>query len=253
MSLKLSKLNGMFAITVASSLLATSSGCSSNTGKSPAALAPSPVQISGSPRAISDTAQMNSAASANNPRDLATALPEAVLSSLPRDVDLNGNGNGGDASSGTALTYQTLGDMLQKMGVKVEAKDNCYTMNVKFTTPDQIEWSIPFNFSLSTDGSVIWVLCGTSKVDPATPPTVQSMYDLLAINDKLGTIFFSINDIHILTLQQPIANSGLTASSLNARLKAFFDILKKTEPLWKAAASGAGNTDNSGGGSNPFQ
>ena len=77
--------------------------------------------------------------------------------------------------------------------------------------------------------------------------------DVLASNDKLGPLFFSINDIHILVLQLPIANSGLTASILNARLKGFYDQLKTTEPLWKAAASGTGNTDNSGGGTNPFQ
>jgi hypothetical protein len=251
MNLKLSKVRGMVAVTMASSLFAFSSGCSSNAAKAPAALGPSPVQISGSPRGVDDAAQMKSTASANNPRDLATALPEAVISSLPRDVDLNGNG--GDASGGAVLTYQTLGDLLQKMGVKVEAKDNCYTMEAKFTTPDQIGWSIPFNFSLSKDASVIWVICGTVKVDPSTPPTAQPLYDILSINDKLGTIFFSINESHVLVLQQPINNAGVTAQGLNADLKYFFETLKKTEPLWNAAGGIKTESSGGGGGSNPFQ
>src|ERR1700722_14699012 len=144
---KPSKLRGMFAVTLASSLFALSCGCSSHSTGAGTTTS-TPLSIPNNSQAVTSSPQPGSQASANNARDLAAAQSEDVLSQnagTARDLD-----SGGGAAP---LNYASLGDALRQIGLTPEDGKTTYILKVKTTTQDQLQWTFPINVSLSDDQS----------------------------------------------------------------------------------------------------
>jgi hypothetical protein len=235
----------MFVVSIASSLFIICAGCSS--GGATAGQAVTPVSIPKASRSVVTEADTIAAASANNARDLASAQPDSVLSGgSARDVDLGGGGN---AANGQ-LTYQTLGETLQKIGLNAEDNKDCYVMKVKATTEDQVSWTFPIAVSLSPDQTVLWITCPLAQIDKSGAANSQTLFDLLSANYHLGTSFFVLDPKHFLVLQQPLPNLGVTPQILGSNLKIFFSSLKQSEPLFKNIVGVSGGDE---GGKNPFQ
>lgn len=246
----------MLVVSTASALIVISAGCSNSSCNScdkPAAkpVAATPLSIPDNPRAMAPT-HTTSAASANNSRDLAAAQPDTVIDKgSTRDLDLGGGG--GEGQPGQPLSYQSLGDVLRKMGVNPEDDKDCYIMKVKAKTEDEIDWTFPIAASLSGDQSVIWITCPIIQVDKNGSPAAPALQNLLNASYKLGTTFFVVDDRHMVVLQHPVQNLGVTPQVLGAHLKLFFNALKASEPAFKPLVNTGGGDSGGGGGGNPFQ
>jgi hypothetical protein len=237
-------IRNLLSIVIAGSSIALLAGCSSGGGAAPAAPKDlSVTQLGGSDaRALAAPAPNQPIVSANNQRDLTAAQPDSVLNAT-RDMDLGGNPQAGP------LTFAALGDQLKQLGLAPSVENDVYVMKVKATTQDGNEWTFPIAVSLSQDQSVIWITCKLAAVTA----NVDMLASFLAANAQLGTAFFSIDDQKVLILEEPLNNLGVTPQVLGANLKAFFDRLKRSEPLYKALSIPPSNGAGGGGGGNPFQ
>ncbi len=254
MNSKLASLRGVCLVTVASSIFAVAPGCSSSNGGGAKMVSSTPLQAPDNTRGIA-AAEPSATASANNVRDLEGAQSEDVLNKSTRDVDLGGGGGQQQGQAG-ALTYEALGAMLKQLGITPEDNKDFYTMKVKATTGDNVNWTFPIDVSLSKDQSLVWISCPLDKIDSNGSPTPDALLNLLQANFMLGNVTFVVDQQKTLIVQQPMDNMGLTAAYLGENLKSFFTSLKQSESLWKAFVKLDGG-DNSGGGGgapkNPFQ
>jgi hypothetical protein len=254
----------MLAIAVAGSVLALSGGCSSQKGGSASAAASTPLSLPENPRSIDVPVTPTSTATANNSAQLATAQAESDFNGkvTARDLDLGGGNGGGGAPASGPLTYQALGQALQQLGVNAQDNQTYYSVSVKAHTDDNQDWTFPISVSLSKDQSVIWIDCGLVQIDKNGTPTAQALMNILSANNQMGITYFVLGDNHLLVLQQPFTNIGITPQALGQNLKGFFNALKGSEPLWSSffPSSGGGNSGGGGnggggnnGGGNPFQ
>ena len=95
--------------------------------------------------------------SANNQHDLDESQPDTIITAAKRDFGPNAGG------TGSALSYQALGDTLRQIDPQTEDKQAYYLLKTKFKSSDGVDWSYAISVSLSKDGSYIWLMCASPR------------------------------------------------------------------------------------------
>ena len=213
----------MFVVSIVSSLFIICAGCSS--GGATAGQAVTPISIPKASRSVVTEADtIAAAAAATTPRFGLGAAGLGVVRRFRLAMWILEEA----ATPRTApLTYQTLGEMLQKIGLNPEDNKDCYVMKVKATTEDQDSWTFPIR-SFAVSGS------GDSSLDHLPTCTQidqkRSAAELAnAVRSSRPRIItlpgrhfsFSIRK-HFLVLQQPLPNLGGYAWILGSESKKYF-------------------------------
>jgi hypothetical protein len=252
MTRALKTLSGVLAVSLAASAFLITDGCGGS--KPTASSAPPALTLPASPRSIDASSASAQSVSANNAADLSKAQSEDDFEGKSTARDLDTGQNGGAAPT-APLDYAALGAELQQLGVNPQDQKTFYQLAVKATL-DSTDYTFPITVSLSTDKSVVWVLCNLVQADKNGTPPADTLMALLSANNQMGISSFALADNHMLMLQAPFTNLGVTSQVMGANLKSFFANLKATQPVWKTlfpAANSGGGSGGGGGGGNPFQ
>ncbi len=247
-------------LSVATSLLAITAGCS--TGGTSTMMAPKATPLAVENASKKSAPGGGAGSSVNNARDLAAAQSETVVNGLgsARDIDLSGGGGGGTVQP---LSPQTLGTMLQGMGLQPVVDREQFILRVKATV-NNTDYTYPIAVGISQNRTLVWISCEMAQLDKSNGVTPQSIMNLLAANAQLAPSFFSVDQQNWLVIQRPVTNAGITPEVLGYNLKSFLANVKAAEPLYKpfmtiaGSDQGGGNQGggNQGGGDqggNPFK
>jgi hypothetical protein len=128
------------------------------------------------------------------------------------------------ASEPQRLTMDNVAQMLQTLGIAFEKSDSGLTIKAK--DKDGMTFSIVIVMGQSKE--YIWFDCTLVKADQTN---VQELLSMLTANQKYGIATFCV-DAGYIELQMSVPNSGVTADQLRTQLKAYFDTLVGSKPLW---------------------
>lgn len=148
-----------------------------------------------------------------------TAASTAVLTQHLSAADEKAAADKG-ARKSDALTVESLGTLLEAIGLKPTKYDSRYDFS--FTYKQEEEWNHTMSAVLSADEKTLWIMAWLDEL-PKTAADVPrtSLLRLLADNDKLGNgIFFAyVQTMRRFILQRVIANEHVTTASFKADLK----------------------------------
>ncbi|WP_373651889.1 type III secretion system chaperone [Schlesneria sp. DSM 10557] len=135
------------------------------------------------------------------------------------------------------LTDQTLGNLLQAMGLETKVQETRYDFGFKATIEDQ-EWELSMSTVLSQDASSVWVMAWLDELPKSAADVPRTaLLRLLSDNDKLGKgkFFAYIAANRRFVLQRVVPNEGMTAEKFRAVLDDLGESVVATHPHWSVS------------------
>ena len=135
------------------------------------------------------------------------------------------------------LTDQTLGTLLQAMGLETKVQEQRYDFAFKATIEAE-EWELSMSSVLSQDGSSIWVMAWLDELPKSAADVPRTaLLRLLSDNDKLGKgkFFTYIAANRRFVLQRVIPNENITSEKFRAVLDDLGQSVVATHPHWSVS------------------
>jgi hypothetical protein len=132
-----------------------------------------------------------------------------------------------------ALTADSLGTMLQAIGLKAERSDSRY--DFQFASKIGEEWNLSMSAVLSNDGQSVWLMAWLDECPKnAADVPRQALLRLLADNDSLGggKFFAFIASNRRFVLQRVMENRDITSAGFRAALTDLAKTVVETYPHW---------------------
>ena len=165
---------------------------------------------------------------------LAAAVP--VASGMATAEEKSAAEKGVSATKGK-LTDQSLGILLQAMGLETKVQEQRYDFAFKATIEDA-EWELSMSAVLSQDGSSIWVMAWLDELPKSAADVPRTaLLRLLSDNDKLGQgkFFTYIAANRRFVLQRVIPNENLNSEKFRAVLDDLGQSVVATHPHWSVS------------------
>lgn len=141
-----------------------------------------------------------------------------------------------EGSSGQ-LTEESLGRMLQAMGLKPQKVEKRYDFTFK-AIHEKEEWALSMTAVLSKDGESIWVMAWLDQLPKsATQVPRTALLRLLADNDRMGDgkFFAYVASNRRFVLQRVIPNKNITTRRFGLTLQDLGQTVADTHPHWNVA------------------
>jgi hypothetical protein len=148
--------------------------------------------------------------------------------------------NGQEKSAPVAkgkLTDQSLGTLLQAMGLETKMQEQRYDFAFKATIEAE-EWELSMSVVLSQDGSSVWVMAWLDELPKSAADVPRTaLLRLLSDNDKLGKgkFFTYIAANRRFVLQRVIPNENITSEKFRAVLDDLGQSVVATHPHWSVS------------------
>ncbi len=219
------------SLLVASGLVAAI-GCASGGGSSGSAGLSK--TLSNSPSAGSTQYKSIDEVDANS-RDI---IPESTLPNVPQERGID--------SAGRTLDVDSLGAMLDGLGVKPQRHGDLWLMMVKATL-NGTDYTYPIQASFGKNYEPLWIQCGLSPVNRQTAPAA-TLKALLQLGNAMGGKRFVVDNQNTLILQCPLENADVTPARMAAVLKDVFTAVKASEPYYRSLTKRSDGTNPPGTG-----
>ena len=152
-------------------------------------------------------------------------------------VTLSVSSAAAQAPGAPPLTEDSLGEMLQTMGLKFEKTEKRYDFSFKARHEGE-DWKLSMSTVLSQNGRSMWVMAWLDEI-PSTESDVPrtSLLRLLALNDRMGKgkFFAYIPSNRRFVLQRVVPNRGITSRGLQSVLQDVGYSVVETYPHWSVA------------------
>jgi len=153
-------------------------------------------------------------------------------------VALGPVGHADDApQKGGQLTDESLGNLLDAMGLEPKKEEKRYDFNFKALYEGE-EWELTMSAVLSQNGQSIWVMAWLDELPRSAADVPRTaLLRLLAQNDRMGKgkFFAYIAGNRRFVLQRIIDNQNITTSSFRETLKDLGGSVVETYPHWAVA------------------
>ena len=134
----------------------------------------------------------------------------------------------------TKLTVESLGGILQSLGLQVTSTQTRYDFRFSSTLEGE-QWNLTMSAVLSQDGETLWVMAWLDKLpDSASDVPVPRLLEMLAANDRMGNgKFFSyLSGSRRFALQRVIPNHNLNKATLAAALQDLGVTVRSEYTVW---------------------
>jgi hypothetical protein len=135
------------------------------------------------------------------------------------------------------LTDQSLGTLLQAMGLETKVQEQRYDFAFKATIEAE-EWELSMSSVMSQDASSIWVMAWLDELPKSAADVPRTaLLRLLSDNDKLGKgkFFTYIAANRRFVLQRVIPNENITSEKFRAVLDDLGQSVVATHPHWSVS------------------
>jgi hypothetical protein len=162
------------------------------------------------------------------------------------------------AAAQGGLTEESLGNMLQAMGIESKKVEKRYDFSFKAVLNKE-EWDLSMTAVLSQDGKSIWVMAWLDELPRSAADVPRTaLLRLLADNDRMGTgkFFAYVATNRRFVLQRVIPNRDITTATMREVLQDLGATVVETYPHWavenwKRAETTVQNEGNAGAGGKP--
>jgi hypothetical protein len=162
-----------------------------------------------------------------------TALTAALVTlALPRL-----NAADGSATASGQLTEDSLGTMLQAMGLEPKKVSKRYDFAFR-TLFEGEEWTLSMSSVLSQNGQSVWVMAWLDELPRSAADVPRTaLLRLLADNDRLGKgkFFAYIASNRRFVLQRTVENRDMTTAAFRSALQDLGASVVQTYPHWAVA------------------
>lgn len=148
------------------------------------------------------------------------------------------------APAGGQLTEESLGRMLQAMGLEVKKEEKRYDFSFDAVHEGE-EWRLTMSAVLSQNGKSIWIMAWLDELPRSAADVPRTaLLRLLAENDRLGNgkFFAYIASNRRFVLQRVIPNENLTTASFRDALQDLGGSVADTYAYWSVANWKTGTT-----------
>ena len=166
-----------------------------------------------------------------------SVIGAAVMAAVPVTAVMAATDDKANPAVKGKLTDQSLGTLLQAMGLETKVQEKRYDFAFKATIDDQ-EWELSMSSVLSQDGSSVWVMAWLDELPKSAADVPRTaLLRLLSDNDKLGKgkFFTYIAANRRFVLQRVIPNENMTAERFRAVLDDLGESVVATHPHWRVA------------------
>ena len=135
------------------------------------------------------------------------------------------------------LTDQSLGTLLQAMGLETKVQEQRYDFAFKATIESE-DWELSMSAVLSQDASSIWVMAWLDELPKSAADVPRTaLLRLLSDNDKLGKgkFFTYIAANRRFVLQRVIPNENINSEKFRAVLDDLGQSVVATHPHWSVS------------------
>lgn len=135
-----------------------------------------------------------------------------------------------------ALTLESLGEMLQAMGLKPTKVESKYDFT--FTAKHSEEWNLSMSAVLSTDEKSVWIMAWLDELPQSAADVPRTaLLRLLADNDKLGKgqFFAYVPSVRRFVMQRVIDNQQITTALFKTALLELGATVVETYGHWSVA------------------
>ncbi|MEX0702401.1 MAG: type III secretion system chaperone [Planctomycetales bacterium] len=167
------------------------------------------------------------------------SLVQAADSAAPRTAATAGH----PATAGQ-LTEQSLGTLLQAMGLEVKKEQKRYDFSFDAVHEGE-EWRLTMSAVLSENGKSIWIMAWLDELPRSAVDVPRTaLLRLLADNDRLGNgkFFAYIASNRRFVLQRVIPNENLTTADFRDALQDLGGSVAETYAHWAVANWKTGST-----------
>ncbi len=143
---------------------------------------------------------------------------------------------GAEADPGK-LTQNSLGSLLQSMGLKPQLEQQRYDFQFK-SAIDGEDWNLTMSAVLSRDGESIWVMAWLDELPKSAAEVPRTaLLRLLADNDLMGNgkFFAYVSGNRRFVLQRVVPNQNITTASLRGILLDLGGSVANTYGHWAVA------------------
>ena len=162
-----------------------------------------------------------------------------------------GTASAADAAAGK-LTEESLGNMLEAMGLTLNKVEKRYDFNFKAVYQGN-EWELSMSSVLSQSGDSIWVMAWLDELPRSAADVPRTaLLRLLSLNDNLGQgkFFAYIASNRRFVLQRIVANEGVTTAGFRGILQDLGTSVGETDPHWTVANWKASDSSTAAGSPN---
>lgn len=157
-----------------------------------------------------------------------------------------------EADPAGKLTEESLGNMLEAMGLVLKKEEQRYDFNFKAIYQGN-EWELSMSTVLSQNGDSIWVMAWLDELPRSAADVPRTaLLRLLSLNDNLGQgkFFAYIASNRRFVLQRVVANEGLSTAGFRDILQDLGTSVVESYPHWSVANWKASDTSTAAGSTN---
>lgn len=132
------------------------------------------------------------------------------------------------------LTHESLGSLLEAMGLKTQKVEKRYDFQFQAIHEEQ-EWELSMSAVLSQNGESLWVMAWLDELPRSAAKVPRTaLLRLLADNDRMGNgkFFAYIPSNRRFVLQRTIPNENLTTAAVREILRDLGTSVVETYPHW---------------------
>jgi hypothetical protein len=140
-----------------------------------------------------------------------------------------------EAAKSGQLTEESLGNLLEAMGLEPKKEEKRYDFNFKALYEGE-EWELTMSTVLSENGQSIWMMAWLDELPRSAADVPRTaLLRLLAQNDRLGKgkFFAYISSNRRFVLQRVVDNQNMTTTSFRDMLKDLGGSVVETYPHWE--------------------
>ena len=165
-----------------------------------------------------------------------SVIGAALVAAVPVATGMAADDKSAPAVKGK-LTDQSLGTLLQAMGLETKVQEQRYDFAFKATIESE-EWELSMSSVLSQDGSSIWVMAWLDELPKSAADVPRTaLLRLLSDNDKLGKgkFFAYIAANRRFVLQRVVPNENITAEKFRGILDDLGQSVVGMHPHWSVS------------------